>query len=279
MSRSQLRCDYIQDAICPSPDCHDFLRDLPPPGPRATTLPHPKPEPPPAPLPLAFGSLSAVQGCLDFRSYMEVPPTTDRFHAGDGINSCRLVTNVYDVDYHEFLSWNPSLQGMGLYCYLQPGYRYCARHRDATGKTGRNSYVLGMDFGLLLTWYTHSDLGYEDEDEECPVDGKCCVNITEPHPGTVSSCSCFTIIHGWAVGLHLCEDIAADQHITVSDLVKWNTWVRAEWRCDSDLYDGMADSDERPVCVGVEDSGSTTGGSMSLRQDQHSDVGTDRFHA
>ncbi|KAK7953102.1 hypothetical protein PG996_014000 [Apiospora saccharicola] len=48
----------------------------------------------------------------------------------------------------------------------------------------------------------------------------------------------------------------------VSDLVKWNTWVRAEWRCDSDLYEGMADSHARPVCVGVEDSGSTTGGSL-----------------
>ncbi|KAK6857892.1 hypothetical protein PG995_005591 [Apiospora arundinis] len=172
----------------------------------------------PAPLPLALGTLNAAQGCLAFQEHRVVPPTTNKFASSEGVNSCDFVTTAYEVDYDEFLSWNPSLQGMGGHCYLQSGYRYCIFHRDAT------------------------DLSIPEEDNRC-------LDVGEPYPGTVSSCSCFTFIEGREIGYYLCEDIAEDFDITVSDLVKWNTWVRAEWRCDSDLYNGLAESERRPVCV------------------------------
>lgn len=43
----------------------------------------------------------------------------------------------------------------------------------------------------------------------------------------------------------------------MGDLVKWNTWLGEEWRCDGELYDGMGNTDKHPVSVGVEDSDST----------------------
>jgi hypothetical protein len=57
----------------------------------------------------------------------------------------------------------------------------------------------------------------------------------------------------------VCQDIADDQDIAVSDLVAWNPWIGDQSSCDTGIYASLGDSDKRPVCVGVDsDSGGAT---------------------
>lgn len=101
-------------------------------------------------LPLALSSLLAVQGCLEFLEHIEVPPSTDPEGPIDVINNCHFVVTVHEVDYKEFYSWNPSLQVVSPYCcFLQPGYRYCVRHRDATGRANQNRHARAISSDLL----------------------------------------------------------------------------------------------------------------------------------
>ncbi|RYP81114.1 hypothetical protein DL770_005977 [Monosporascus sp. CRB-9-2] len=184
-------------------------------------------------LPLAPGSQTAADGCLEFIDHTEVIPQLDQSQQPDvptftnQINSCDFVSATFGVDLAEFLSWNPSLEGLDP-CYLQSGYRYCAEHSNATDEPART---------------------------------RTCIDIEEPYPDTILSCSCFTRIRGHDAGLYTCEDLAHDQNITVSDLVSWNSWIGAHSACDIGLYADMAETGERPVCVGVGGSGPITSGS------------------
>ena len=89
-------------------------------------------------LPLAPGSHSEAQGCVGFSDHRPVTPQMDQSVQTDmpviteSINSCDFVTVSSGVVLEEFLQWNPSLQEMDP-CRLQPGYKYCSRHSNATG--------------------------------------------------------------------------------------------------------------------------------------------------
>lgn len=174
-------------------------------------------------LPLAPDSHSEAQGCLGYSDHRVVTPQmdqsvqTDMPYFTESINSCDFVVAAAGAVLEEFLTWNPSLQGMDP-CQLQPGFKYCSSHSDAEG----------------------------------PVEGwRNCLNVTEPYPGTVSDCSCFTKIAAYDAGLYSCEDMALDFNVTLSDFVRWNSWVGSGSGCSAALYAGLEGSEERPVCVGA----------------------------
>ncbi|KAK4043861.1 hypothetical protein C8A01DRAFT_43236 [Parachaetomium inaequale] len=155
-------------------------------------------------LPLAPGSLTETQGCVEFVNHMVVVPQRDQARQMDvptftnTINSCDFVSASFGIFLIDFLSWNPSLRGVNP-CQLQRGYRYCGMHRNATNE---------------------------------PPSNRTCAEVTEPYPGTVSSCSCFITINGYDTDFYPCRDIAHDQNITVSDLVSWNPWIGSLSSCD-----------------------------------------------
>lgn len=90
-------------------------------------------------LPLAAGSHAEADGCLGFAQHRPVPVPRDQAQQRDvpsltkTVNSCDYVSAAYGVLFEDLLAWNPSLQGLAP-CQLQPGYRYCVAHRDATGE-------------------------------------------------------------------------------------------------------------------------------------------------
>ncbi|KAI1860784.1 uncharacterized protein JN550_011246 [Neoarthrinium moseri] len=178
-------------------------------------------------LSLAPGSATEADGCLGFVSHHVVVPQMDQSLQTDvptfnnTINSCYFAIGAYEFDLNEFLSWNPSLQSVNP-CYLQEGYRYCGDHKDAT--------------------------------PDLPRTGTC-LPIEEPHSGTISSCSCFTIIKGYEATSYSCEDIADDHKVTVSNLMAWNPWIGDQSSCDTGIYADLEESADRPVCVGVDSNG------------------------
>jgi hypothetical protein len=80
-----------------------------------------------------------------------------------------------------------------------------------------------------------------------------CLDITTaPEPGTIETCSCFTLLQGFDAGLYGYEDIVSDMDFkfTVSDLLSWNPWIgSSEADCDAGLYAGLVGNDERPLCL------------------------------
>lgn len=52
--------------------------------------------------------------------------------------------------------------------------------------------------------------------------------------------------------VYSCEDMAEDQHTTVSDLVTWNPWIGTVSSCNEGIYANMSEAEtDRPVCVEV----------------------------
>lgn len=45
--------------------------------------------------------------------------------------------------------------------------------------------------------------------------------------------------------------MALDFNVTLSDFVRWNSWVGSGSGCSAALYAGLEGSEERPVCVGA----------------------------
>ena len=122
---------------------------------------------------------------------------------------------------------------------------------------------------------------------EAPPDKiRTCIDVTDPYPGTVSDCSCFTTINAYEAGckffcpphsrnrnrkalpragrtefqltfhfgllsVYTCEDIAHDQDITLDELTRWNPWAGSPSTCDEDIYAGLQGTEERPVCIGT----------------------------
>lgn len=90
-------------------------------------------------LPLAAGSHNEADGCLQFAQHMPVPIPGDQAEQTDvpsltkTVNSCDYLSAAHNALLEEFLAWNPSLEGLDP-CQLQPGYRYCVAHGNATGE-------------------------------------------------------------------------------------------------------------------------------------------------
>jgi hypothetical protein len=90
-------------------------------------------------LPLAAGSHAEADGCLRFAQHRPVPVPRDQAQQTDvpsltkTVNSCDYVSAAHNALLEDLLAWNPSLEGLAP-CQLQPGYRYCVAHRDATGE-------------------------------------------------------------------------------------------------------------------------------------------------
>lgn len=57
----------------------------------------------------------------------------------------------------------------------------------------------------------------------------------------------------------MCQDIATDYSITVSDLTAWNSWIGSS--CDTGLYANLGYYDQRAVCIGVNASAPTASAS------------------
>ena len=198
-------------------------------------------------LPLAAGSHAEADGCLRFAQHQPIPIPRDQSEQTDvpsltkTVNSCDYVSAAHNVILEEFLAWNPSLEGLDP-CQLQTGYRYCVAHSNATGEilfssSRRNTYLIS---NRLLT-----------RSEERDTSGGECLEITTtPEPGTIDTCSCFTLLNGFDAGKYLCEDIVHSKNFTVSDLLNWNSWIgSSEADCDAGLYAGLAATDERPLCI------------------------------
>lgn len=86
-----------------------------------------------------------------------------------------------------------------------------------------------------------------------------CLDIDSPHPGTITTCNCFTLVSGQEMGLRPCMDIAEDARITVSQLESWNPWVGTD--CDAGVYAGLGFNDLRAVCI--RDGGGSSSSSSS----------------
>ncbi|KAK2013707.1 LysM domain-containing protein [Colletotrichum eremochloae] len=172
-------------------------------------------------LPLAAGSQTETDGCLRFAQYRVVPVQQDQSEQTDvpsltkTINSCDYVSAAHNVLLEDMLAWNPSLEALSP-CTLQRGLRYCVAHSNATER--------------------------ETSSGEC-------LKIAETEPGTIDTCSCFTLLNGFDAGSYLCEDIVQGKDFTVSDLVSWNPWIGSEGDCDAGLYAGLAPSGERALCI------------------------------
>ncbi|KAK6950779.1 hypothetical protein Daesc_007304 [Daldinia eschscholtzii] len=180
-----------------------------------------------SPLPTAPGTIA---NCADYVEYIPVQSVADQTQQPDvplftdSINSCDFATTGFGVSLDDFLSWNPSLSSVDP-CRLQKGYSYCARNSS--------SYSI----------------------PPITTDGSC-LNVTEPYPGTISTCSCFTEILGSDASVRPCEDIAIDANITTKQLTQWNPWVGSD--CDKGIYADLAAADTRPVCIGTNSTDSPT---------------------
>ncbi|KAJ2983294.1 hypothetical protein NUW58_g6276 [Xylaria curta] len=75
-------------------------------------------------------------------------------------------------------------------------------------------------------------------------------SIGELYPGTISSCSCFTIVKGYEAGY-----LGEDQNTTVSNILQWNPWIGDQSQCDAGLYANLQELEERPVRIGVNSNG------------------------
>jgi hypothetical protein len=121
-------------------------------------------------LPPAPGTLS---DCVDFVEWIDVPDlaaqaaATDVSVLTDFLNDCDFALSAFNVDMSDFLSWNPSLASVSP-CKLQANFSYCAWN----GTSNSTSDISGS---------------------------LCVVNATA-YPGTISSCSCFTLIDGSTSG-------------------------------------------------------------------------------
>ena len=88
-------------------------------------------------LPLAPGSLNKADGCLDFAQHKVIPVPKDQSQQPDvpsltsGVNMCDYLSAIYDVSPDELVEWNPTLAQVDP-CQLQPGFRYCVDHVNAT---------------------------------------------------------------------------------------------------------------------------------------------------
>ncbi|KAK2038552.1 LysM domain-containing protein [Colletotrichum somersetense] len=179
-------------------------------------------ETPVADLPLASGSLDEADGCREFVEHVDVPIPRDQSQQPDvpqltkNINTCDYVVAEQKILMDDFIEWNPSLRNVSP-CVLQPNLRYCGAYGNATA------------------------------DPDTSNGG--CLEVQTPEPGTVDNCACFTKVDGFNAGKFLCADIAEDKNITVSDLVKWNTWIGTESDCDKGLYANLDANAERGVCV------------------------------
>jgi hypothetical protein len=151
--------------------------------------------------PLAPGSLTEAQGCLEFANHMVVVPQRDQARQMDvptftnTINSCDFVSASFGVFLNDFLAWNPSLRETNP-CQMQTGYRYCSKHRNATGEPVTflipfASCFTAEENGMgqfCADWHMTADE---------PPSNRTCVEVTEPYPGTVASCSCFITVNGY----------------------------------------------------------------------------------
>lgn len=67
-----------------------------------------------------------------------------------------------------------------------------------------------------------SNMSAVEEDDD--ASDSPCLPITIPlEPGTIDTCSCFTLLDWFDAGLYLCEDIAEDVKIIILDLLSWNS--------------------------------------------------------
>ncbi|RYP47220.1 hypothetical protein DL768_006696 [Monosporascus sp. mg162] len=125
-----------------------------------------------------------------------------------------------DLSLDDFLSWNPGLASIEP-CYLQEGYNYCAI---------KSSSAIPAD----------------------PSSGLC-LDADAAYPGAISTCDCFTAVTGADANYTYCAKVADDANISLSDLTSWNPWVGSD--CDTGLFKGLADAEERAVCIGVNSTG------------------------
>ncbi|GAW18021.1 hypothetical protein ANO14919_074900 [Xylariales sp. No.14919] len=172
------------------------------------------------PLPTAPGT---ILDCAEYVEFVPVPPVADQNIQPDvpviteSINSCYFALTAFGVSMEDFISWNPSLSSISP-CQLQEGYSYCAL----------NSSGYALPSNSM---------------------GSLCLNVTSVYPGTIPSCSCFTLVMGYNVGMRSCQDIALDSNITTQQLVNWNPWVGSD--CDTGIYSGLLANATRAICIGT----------------------------
>ncbi|PYI36128.1 hypothetical protein BP00DRAFT_474788 [Aspergillus indologenus CBS 114.80] len=73
-----------------------------------------------------------------------------------------------------------------------------------------------------------------------------CLPVNATDATTVSNCNCFTEILGYMAG----------GTISATKLTTWNPWLAGD--CDAALYANITGNDRRSVCVGVDDSATST---------------------
>ncbi|GIZ44486.1 hypothetical protein CKM354_000768300 [Cercospora kikuchii] len=167
-------------------------------------------------LPRASGT---IEGCVKYQNYVKLEPGSreDLVKAETRMNSCSFVADFSGTTIDKLRSWNPSLSESD--CRLQPGFSYCVLRSE-------DDYI-------------------EDRYREA----RCSLGNDDPVPGTTNACTCFATVSGLDRFDAICEDIAAMYRVSVADLINWNSWLADD--CDTDLFAGMEDADQRPVCIEV----------------------------
>ncbi|KAF2495511.1 hypothetical protein BU16DRAFT_618299 [Lophium mytilinum] len=168
--------------------------------------------------------------CTSYQNYQPLPTVADQSEVPEILagtvysnysNTCNYLARKYQVRFTDLLLWNPSLSNSSVDCALQPSYSYCVKMMDsATPDDPANT-------------------------------GNDCLDVTPNKPGTIPSCTCFTILYGddGNEDQYPCSDIAADYNVTVNDLESWNPWIGSD--CDEGIYQGTNVTDFNVVCVGV----------------------------
>ncbi|KAL5330732.1 hypothetical protein ACEPPN_000252 [Leptodophora sp. 'Broadleaf-Isolate-01'] len=162
-----------------------------------------------------------ISDCSAYIEWVEVPDLAEQASATDVsvltdfLNDCNYAVSAYGVDLADFLSWNPVLAS------------YFAFNR---------SLVATSSHSVLITL----------TDNWVAVDGSgsLCAGNATAYTGTISTCSCFTVIDGSIAGY-----LASDANITTTELAAWNPWIGSD--CDTGLYANLNATDSRAVCIGI----------------------------
>jgi hypothetical protein len=145
-------------------------------------------------LPIAPGTKA---DCEAYVEYMPVDPFRDQSESEnvrlvtEHMNSCDFASSAYPVSIEEFLSWNPSLASINP-CYLQPGFSYCALNSSSIAGEPTNPF-LPLSPAI---WTTNEPFPMSVPNPT----NNLCLEVAAPYPGTISTCSCFTIVIGYDAG-------------------------------------------------------------------------------
>ncbi|KAJ6150685.1 hypothetical protein N7470_007279 [Penicillium chermesinum] len=144
-------------------------------------------------------------------------------NADEYTNLCRDLAYDNSITVADLAEWNPSLNNT-FNCTLDQKYSYCALKFENSTYTEPPSAV--------------------------------CIPIEATEPGTASNCNCFTYVDVYDAPDYTCNELVADNGITLTELLAWNTWLSED--CDTALLANLTIFDDRAVCIGVGEENSTT---------------------